>query len=768
MLWAALPPLDLWPLAWIAPVFWILLVRAEKLPANQTEKPDVPRRLWPLLLAAAVLFGGEMFVTDWFHARKYEMYWAAELVFWPALFALVCWIAHRWAAHPYRCLWLAGMFFWLADLHWLRLPYWAIGFGWLALGVYFGCYLPVFVGLSPVGVHRLRLPMILVAPAVWTGLQLAQAHLLSGMTMGCLEHTQYRWTGLIQISDLTGCYGVTFVMMFVAACLARVLPSPSGRGAGGEGGLCSGEWSFWPLLPAACVLAAALVYGHWRMSNVETHPGLKLALIQGNKDIQLNPPDGFGQSIFNEYYLLTRDAIAKYPQTELIVWPETVFSGGWITAEPGAVKPPQYEKSEETFQKELADAVVDCPRFMTSTAHQFDRPMIVGIDRRHFVASGVKVYNSAVLLTPDGQWHDLPPERYFYDKTHLVPFGEYMPFARALPWLQYVSPLGSGTTESERPACFVVKNVCLVPNICYESTLPHVIRGQVAALRREGVEPQVLVNLTNDGWFWGSSELEMHLACGAYRAVENRRPLVIAANTGISASIDGNGHIQAEGPKHGTATLLADVQLDGRESWYSHHGDWFAATCLAATIALAAVGICTQSWRDAESRTLTCRVARHELQAKGVRARQTRPSPTRKRVPRLRACHPVLDPRDSSGILGFGRRKTGFARELTNGKPGIAGGTDQSDSSGRLHRGNEEAARRMRRSGVRRPAVQHRLRVRCLRRPQGAGPLFALVAGMDRRRLSRLEGGRHVLAGHRRRICRRIEAAQPGDRLSLP
>ena len=173
-----------------------------------------------------------MIVTEWFHDRQYRMFWAADTVFWLAVIALVLWAARRWAAHPYRTLWLVGMFFWLADLHWLRLPYWAIGFGWLALGIYFGCYLPVFIGLSRVGVHRLRLPLILVAPAVWTGLELAQAHLLSGMTMGCLEHTQYRWTSLIQISDVTGSYGVTFLMMFVAACLCAFFPSfwESGRG----------------------------------------------------------------------------------------------------------------------------------------------------------------------------------------------------------------------------------------------------------------------------------------------------------------------------------------------------------------------------------------------------------------------------------------------------------------------------------------------------------------------------------------------------------
>ena len=142
--------------------------------------------------------------------------------------------ARLWATRPYRSLWLAGTFFWLAALHWLRLPHWAVGLGWLAAGIYFGCYLPVFVGLSRVGVHVLRLPVILVAPVVYTGMELAQAYLLSGMTMGCIEHTQYRWTQLIQISDLTGCYGVTFVMMFVAAarpaCCRRIcIQGQSGR-----------------------------------------------------------------------------------------------------------------------------------------------------------------------------------------------------------------------------------------------------------------------------------------------------------------------------------------------------------------------------------------------------------------------------------------------------------------------------------------------------------------------------------------------------------
>ena len=122
--------------------------------------------------------------------------------------------------------------------HWLRLPHWATCFGWLAMSFYFAFYLPVFVGLSRVAVHRLRVPVIVAAPVVWTGLELARAHLLTGMTMASLGHSQYRWVQLIQVSDLAGAFGVSFLVMFVAACLGRMAP-------------CDGKrWAFWPMAPA--------------------------------------------------------------------------------------------------------------------------------------------------------------------------------------------------------------------------------------------------------------------------------------------------------------------------------------------------------------------------------------------------------------------------------------------------------------------------------------------------------------------------------------
>ncbi len=587
LLWAALPPLGIWPLAWIAPVWWVMLIRSEKLPQMRTTDRPARLRPWILLTAAVLYFLAGLAVNAWFHSRQYRLYWIADTVFWLGLLAIFLAAARLWASHPYRCLWLAGMFFWMAALQWLRLPFWATGFGWLALGIYFGCYLPVFVGLSRVGVHFLRLPVILVAPVVYTGLELAQAHLLTGMTMGCLEHSQYRWTMLIQISDLTGCYGVTFLMMFVAACLARMLPCDSR------------PWALWPLAPAASLVAAVLAYGHFRTNNVETDPGLKIALIQGNIDIQLNNPDNI-REITDAHYRKLTDlaldlALAQFRQIDLIVWPETVFCRvNWVTGDEDAIVPADFpDPSQQAFRKWLDSWKKGTCDVMTETARRFGLPMIVGISRQHYGAQGPETFNSAVLITPDGSWCEPGRlEQSYYDKMHLVMFGEYMPFVKSVPWLQSLSPLGTSSSPGEKPKGLMLKNICLVPNICYETVLPHVIRNQLVALRQEGIEPRILVNVTNDGWFWGSNELEQHLACGVFRTVECRRPMVIAANTGISASIDASGHILAdEGPRRETKLILADVRLDRRESWYLRHGDWFAGTCLVATLLLACVGI---------------------------------------------------------------------------------------------------------------------------------------------------------------------------------
>lgn len=510
LLWASLPPLDLWPLAWIAPVPWIVLIRRKQLDSRR----------------------------------------------------------------PYTVLYLAGLVFWLGTLHWLRLPHWATSFGWLALSLYFACYAPLFVGLSRVAVHRLSIPLMIAAPVVWTGLELARAHVLTGMSMASIAHTQYRWLGLIQVSDLVGEYGVTFLLVFVAAAIARMLPCDDQRRV------------FWPLLPIAVLVGGALFYGHFRMAAAHPTSGPQIALIQGSIDVTMQYAQGTNERMFKEYYELSRGAVEKHPTIDLVVWPESMFGEPLVSFDANAKRPAGYPGDDAGFHKWLQQFADRERSMLVTTARALGKPMLVGLAAFHFGAQGEQNYNTAVYVDRTGR------QLGRYDKIHLVMFGEYVPLADYLPWLQALTPLPTSARPGEKPVAFTLGKARIAPNICYESVLSHVIRRQVNTLAAEGQEPDILINLTNDGWFWGSSALDMHLVCGVFRAVECRKPLLIAANTGFSAWIDGDGRIVDRGPRRACATILARPEIDGRQSFYLRYGDWFSGVCLAVCGLLGLVGLC--------------------------------------------------------------------------------------------------------------------------------------------------------------------------------
>ena len=197
-----------------------------------------------------------------------------------------------------------------------------------------------------------------------------------------------------------------------------------------------------------------------------------------------------------------------------------------------------------------AEATERSRRAIEHTVAPLSTPFLLGIDTVHGTANRIERYNTALFTDRDG--HVLGR----YDKCHPVMFGEYVPFAERVSLALSTHAVGRRNRRRHRPAIGQDRQRCATPpNICYENTLPHLIRSQVVELRAEHAEPDVLVNLTNDGWFWGSSELDMHLACAVFRAVECRKPLLIAANTGFSAWIDSNGRIRAQGPRRATDVL---------------------------------------------------------------------------------------------------------------------------------------------------------------------------------------------------------------------
>ena len=140
------------------------------------------------------------------------------------------------------------------------------------------------------------------------------------------------------------------------------------------------------------------------------------------------------------------------------------------------------------------------------------------------------------------------------------------------------------------------------PSICFESTVPHLIRRQFFELDRAGETPEVLVNLTNDGWFWGSGILDLQLACAVFRAVELRRPMVIAANTGLTAWVDSNGAIRQKLPRRQEGFLIAEVQPSRRSSVYQRIGDAAAAICLLICLAIGFEALWDR-WRTRRARS---------------------------------------------------------------------------------------------------------------------------------------------------------------------
>ena len=415
------------------------------------------------------------------------------------------------------------------------IPHPATTLGWVALSFYFSFYLPVFVALSRVAVHRLGVSVVVATPVAWTGLELLRGHLLGGMTMASLGHTQYLCTPVIQISDLAGAYGVSFLIMFVAACLGRAVPW-AGR-----------TWAAWPLVIGAAAMGGALGYGGWRMANAPqtAEKPLRVAIIQGSVDTELTADPQVRVRAHDDYVRLTATAVSEHPNLDLILWPETVVRDPLRTYEPGALPPDylaQQGVTQPEFEQWLREEVPKTLPEMTRLVMRFKVPMVLGIEQYHYTPAGLRRFNSAALVTADGvmNWP-------VYAKMHPVMFGEYIPLTDCFPFLQRITPLASNLSAGDRPVAFTLNGWTLAPSICYESVLPHLIGRQIRSVAAEGREPDILVNLTNDGWFWGSSQLDMHLACGVFRAVEFRKPLLIAANTGFSAWIDGDGRNRTKG-----------------------------------------------------------------------------------------------------------------------------------------------------------------------------------------------------------------------------
>lgn len=479
----------------------------------------------------------------------------------------------------------SGVVYWLLAVHWVRLPHPLTPIGWGFLAAYLGCYPLMFVWLTHLGVKWM--PLWLAAPIVWTGLELLQAHLFTGFLMGALSHTQADSPLLRPLAFFVGAYGVSFVVMLVATMLLTL--STQKVSIGNRLGII--VVVLFLLGDTLAVLTPTFQAAqHAKNANA---PKLTVALIQGDTRATWDPDPDRSRKIMDRQVALSLQAVeqakAEGKTLDLIVWPESMFRAPLETFEGSPVPPADAHEN-------LVKSSEHTQEWFRSLAARLETPLLVGIDHYDWRPDPedpeglpkADSYNSAALVDAEGKLVAV------YDKTHRVPFGEYIPFASGMPALYFLTPMSGGLASGTGPVAMKLttadgESIILAPSICYETVVPHVIRRHVAELTDRGEAPDLLVNVTNDAWFWGSSELDMHLACAIYRAVETGTPLIVAANGGLSAVIDASGRVIAQSPRMEEYVLIADVPLRrrGEATPYVRHGDWFAGGCLIVCVGLA-------------------------------------------------------------------------------------------------------------------------------------------------------------------------------------
>jgi apolipoprotein N-acyltransferase len=426
-----------------------------------------------------------------------------------------------------------GAVFWLITLYWLV----NVTFlGQIILAVYLALYFGLF-GLLNYYLLRLKYYVFLI-PCAWVILEYLRSHLLTGFPWALLGYSQYANIAVIQLADITGAWGVSFlVMIFNAAIFLSLEKGPS-----------SPAKVLRIFLLPAVILALSLGYGHLRIDYINdllakgASRQVRLSVIQPNIPQELKWDARARYFIKQRYIDLTLSSAKGSP--DLIIWPEAALPS--VPQED-----PQY----------YAD-ILGCLR-------SIGRSVLLGA----VTSRNGLYYNSALLFSIDGR---LLAQ---YDKLHLVPFGEYIPFRNTLRFLDTIAPIGDIARGREytifkSPLEFGVL-------ICFEDVFPGLSRNFVKRGAR------LLVNITNDAWFGRTSEAYQHLAASVFRAVENRVNLARAANTGVSAFILPSGKIlsQVEDLKHNAIFVQGYKSakitiLPAQHSFYNRCGDVFLLFCL--------------------------------------------------------------------------------------------------------------------------------------------------------------------------------------------
>ena len=457
--------------------------------------------------------------------------------------------------------WWWGFGFFLAGLWWLGAAFlveadkfaWAMPLGVVALPAFLAVFPAVGFGLArlawPVGASRILVLAVTLALTEWL-----RGHVLTGFPWNVYGMMLAGQLQLAQTASLVGLYGLTLVAIALGAA-----PATLGTGQTTTARIRA------PLI-ALAVLGSLFAYGIWRVP-VQPSPlvtGVKLRIVQPNlpQDAKFN--SRAGEAILNGYLSLSDRATG--PETlglqnvTHLIWPESAF-------------PFLLGRTPQALSR-IAAALPPGVTLITGAARAGE--MRPGEGRP-------PIYNAIQVVDSDGSILAS------YDKNHLVPFGEYLPavldgLIRSMGLSQFVAIPGGFSAGTQRLPLAIAGVPAAAALICYEAIFP----GHVAS---QGPRAGWILNVTNDGWFGMTSGPYQHLSQARLRSIEEGLPLVRAANTGVSAVIDGYGRIIARLPLGQSGVLDSGLPRNIPETLYSRYGDWLFIVLAALFLALARIRI---------------------------------------------------------------------------------------------------------------------------------------------------------------------------------
>jgi len=479
---------------------------------------------------------------------NFEFSFLAWFAFIPLLFALQ-------DVKPLRAFllgYLTGLIFYLGSIYWLvhvTLP------GYIILCFYLALYFGFFTLFAQSAIRNPQYAIFTI-PAFWVSLEFIRTSFPTGFGWLLLGYSQYKDILFIQIADIAGVYGVSFLIIMVNIAIYQFIKNIANK-------TCTLTANRYPLT-AILLLSLVVSYGYFRVTETPSGRRVKIAVIQGNISQEKKWDSAHKNNIFKQYSELTSEAYIKEAykdKPDLIIWPETAF-------------PAFFGEDKKLSIK------------MMRLAGRLRTPLLFGTPLIKGDPAEGDVSNSAILLNAEGDPIEL------HDKVHLVPFGEYVPLERFLKFIHEFAPYPiAGFVPGDIYTVFRLperydrmlegRDRTFSVLICFEDIFPSISRRFV----KDGAS--FLVNITNDAWFKESAAPYQHAQASVFRAVENRVNVVRAANTGLSCFIDTKGRITSRvNNKQGKDLFIAGydtqvIRVEEKPTKYTEHGDIFVYCCMA-------------------------------------------------------------------------------------------------------------------------------------------------------------------------------------------